>query len=62
VDELTNYTSIEVQQFITKVQDLTTFIITTLALGSGPKQGHGKMWAENVTRESHLHSWECERM
>jgi hypothetical protein len=34
VDELTNFISIEVQQFITKVQDLTTFIITTLALGS----------------------------
>jgi hypothetical protein len=33
---------------------------TTLALGSQPKQGYENVWAENATRESHSHSWECE--
>jgi hypothetical protein len=32
-----------------------TSIVTTLALGSQLKQGHEKVRAENVTRESHLH-------
>jgi hypothetical protein len=27
--------------------------VTTLALGSWPKQGHGKMWAKNATQKSH---------
>jgi len=34
----------------------------TLALGSWPKQRHGKVQAESATRESHLHSRECEGM
>jgi hypothetical protein len=41
---------------------LNTFIVTTLALGSRPKQMDGKLWAENATQESHLHFWECEGM
>jgi hypothetical protein len=34
----------------------------TLALGSWPKQKHGKVQAESATHESHLHSRECEGM
>jgi hypothetical protein len=34
--------------------------VTTLALGSRLGQGHGKVQIESVTRESHLHSRECE--
>jgi hypothetical protein len=39
--------------------------VTTLALGSRLKHGHGKVRAENATRESHLHfqsARECEGM
>jgi hypothetical protein len=36
--------------------------VTTLALGSRPKQGHGKMWTKNATQKSHSHSWECEKV
>jgi hypothetical protein len=38
--------------------------VTTLALGLGsqPKQGHGKVWIESATQESHSHSWECEKV
>jgi hypothetical protein len=39
--------------------------IGTLVLGLRPRQGHRKVQAESVTRESHLHSWsvrECEGM
>jgi hypothetical protein len=36
--------------------------VMTLALGSRPKQRHGKVWAKSTTQESHLHSWECEGM
>jgi hypothetical protein len=39
--------------------------VTTLALGSQPRQGHGKVRAKSAIRESHLHSRsvkECERM
>jgi len=31
-------------------------IVTTLALGSWSRQGHGKMQAEDATCESHSHS------
>jgi hypothetical protein len=33
-------------------------VVTTLALalGSRRKQRHGKVWFENATQESHLHS------
>jgi hypothetical protein len=37
-------------------------IVTTLALGLRPRQGHGKVWVESATQESHSHSWECERV
>jgi hypothetical protein len=37
-------------------------IVTTLALGSQPKQKHGKVLAKSATQESHFHSQECERM
>jgi hypothetical protein len=36
--------------------------VMTLTLGSQPKQKHGKVQVKSATRESHLHSWECERM
>ncbi len=39
--------------------------VTTLNLGSQPKQRHGKVRAKSATRKSHLHSWssrECEWM
>jgi hypothetical protein len=39
--------------------------VTTLALGSWSKQGHGKVQVRNATWESHLHSQsvrECEGM
>ncbi len=39
-----------------------TWNVTTLTLGLWPRQGHGKMQAKNATRESHLHSQECEKM
>jgi len=32
----------------------------TLAFGLQPMQGHGKVGAENETRESHSHSQDCE--
>jgi hypothetical protein len=37
-------------------------LVTTLTLGSQPKQRHEKVRAKSVTQESHLHSWECEGM
>jgi hypothetical protein len=37
-------------------------IVTTLVLGSWPKQGHGKVWAKSVIRQSHTHFWECKRV
>jgi len=40
---------------------MITFI-TTLTLGLWPKQGHGKLWVESATWESHSHSWECGRV
>jgi hypothetical protein len=39
-----------------------TLHVTTLTLSSRPKQTHGKVQAESVTQESHLHSQECEGM
>ncbi len=36
--------------------------VKTLALGSRPRQRHEKVQIKSVTRESHLHSWECEGM
>jgi hypothetical protein len=36
--------------------------VTTLALGSWPKQGQGKVQVESATQESHSHSQECERV
>jgi hypothetical protein len=30
------------------------FIVTTLALGSRPKQGFAKVWAKSEARESHF--------
>jgi hypothetical protein len=36
--------------------------VTTLSLGLLSKQGHGRVWAESATRESHSHSQECERV
>jgi len=37
-------------------------VITTMALGSQPKQVHGKVQAESVTWESHSHFRECEKV
>ncbi len=34
----------------------STNCVMTLVLGSQPRQGHGKVRAESVTQESHLHS------
>jgi hypothetical protein len=34
----------------------------TLTLGLQPRQGHGKVRAENVIWESHSHFWVCERV
>ncbi len=42
-----------------------TIVVTTLSLGSQPRQGHGKVRVESVIRESHSHSRElknCEGM
>jgi hypothetical protein len=36
--------------------------VTTLTLGSRPKQRHEKVSIKNATQESHSHSQECERM
>jgi hypothetical protein len=36
--------------------------VMTVALGSQPRQGHGKVRAKNATWESHSHSQECRRM
>jgi hypothetical protein len=36
--------------------------VTMLALSLRPRQRHEKVRAESLTWESHLHSWECERM
>jgi hypothetical protein len=36
--------------------------VTTLTLGSQPKQRHEKVQVEGATRESHLHSQKCEGM
>jgi hypothetical protein len=36
--------------------------VTTLAFGSWPKQKHEKVQVESATRESQLHTQECEGM
>jgi hypothetical protein len=36
--------------------------VTTLALSSQPRQGHGKVWVKSATQESHSHSRECSKM
>jgi hypothetical protein len=36
--------------------------VTTLTLGSLPRQRHGKVWAKSATQESHSHFWECEKV
>jgi hypothetical protein len=36
--------------------------VTTQALGLQPKEGLGKMRAENATWESHSHSSKCKRV
>jgi hypothetical protein len=45
--------------------DKLTIFVTTLALGSQPRQGHGKVRTKSVTWESHSHSQsvrKCEGM
>jgi len=37
-------------------------LVTTLALGLRPKQGHGKVQAESAAWESHSHFLECEKV
>jgi len=44
------------------VYQLSTLNVMTLTLGSQSKQGHGKVLADNVTLESHSHSWECQKV
>jgi hypothetical protein len=36
--------------------------VSTLALGSQPRQRHGKVQVESATWESHSHSRECDRV
>jgi hypothetical protein len=47
--------------FLIKLKWTMSYVITQ-ALGLRPRQGHGKVQARNVNRESHSHSWECERV
>ncbi len=41
----------------TKKEAIAMDYVTTLALGSWPKQRHGKVWVENATQESHTPKW-----
>jgi hypothetical protein len=47
--------------FIQEKQFVSHYVMT-LALGSQPRQRHGKVQAKNATRESDLHPQECEGM
>ncbi len=38
------------------------FSVTTLALGSRPRQRHGKVWVDNAPWVSHSHGWKCKRV
>ncbi len=44
------------RSFRTMMKDAIVFAITTLTLGSRPRQRDGKVQAKNATRESHSHS------
>jgi hypothetical protein len=48
-------------RFITNITCQNNFLVTTLALGLWPRQGHGKVWPESATHESYSHFQECKR-